>query len=94
MLRKIRCTFAGHAQWETSGQVLTMSCNTPPTIDIELPRNENILDSLVRACIRGGTKDLAAHLDGATMRPYVVLQLLKLVRSGGYPSYEDKGVNA
>ena len=65
-----------------------------PTIDMELPRNENILASLVRACIRGGTKDLAAHLDGATMRPYVVLQLLKLVRSGGYPSYEDKGVNA
>ena len=63
-------------------------------MDIKLPRSEYTLASLVRVCIRGGTKDLAAHLDGVTMRPQVVLQLIKILRSSGYPGYEDKGVNA
>ena len=70
------------------------SCNTPPAMDIMLPRSETTLASLVRVCIRGGTKDLAAHLDGVTMRPHVVLQLIKILRSSGYPGYEDTGVNA
>ena len=37
---------------------------------------------------------MAQHLDGVTVRPFVVLQLIKLLRSSGHPGYEDKGVNA
>ena len=37
---------------------------------------------------------MAQHLDGVTMRPYVVLVLIKLLRMSGYPGYEDKGVNS
>ena len=72
----------------------TGSSRQPRRTDVMLPRSEETLASLVRVCIRGGNKDLAEHLDGVTMRPFVVLQLIKILRSSGYPGYEDKGVNA
>ena len=52
---------------------------------ILLLRTEETLASLVRVCVRGGNKDLAHHLDGVTMRPSVVLELIKILRSSGYP---------
>ena len=83
-----------HTQERKRAATCSASCNTTQSINIMLPRSESTLASLVRVCIRGGTKDLAAHLDGVTMRPHVVLQLIKILRSSGYPGYEDKGVNA
>ena len=45
-------------------------------------------------CIRGGSKDLADHLRGVTMRPKVVLQLISYLRESGYLGYEFDGVNS
>ena len=90
------CQEVAHISWrERSKQAApTGSSQETGSTNVLLPRTEETLASLVRVCIRGGNKDLAEHLDGVTMRPFAVLQLIKLLRSSGYPGYEDKGVNA
>ena len=44
--------------------------------------------------IRGGSKDLASHLRGLTMRVAVVAELIRLLRGSGYPGYEENGLNS
>ena len=44
--------------------------------------------------IVGGTKDLALHLQGLTMRANVLQELIEILRRSGYPGYEQHGVNA
>ena len=79
---------------EKHTQVSTGASQEGSHANVLLPRSPETLASLVRVCIRGGTKDLAQHLDGVTMRPFVVLQLIKLLRLSGYAGYEAKGLNS
>ena len=44
--------------------------------------------------IRGGTKDLADHLKGLTMRVHVIDNLIKIMRASGYPGYSERGINS
>jgi len=53
----------------------------------QLPHEETILSTLLNVHIVGGTTDLAAHLQGAKMRPAVVLKLIDILRDSGYPGY-------
>ena len=59
-----------------------------------VPHSEDVLALLVNVHIRGGSKDLATHLQGLTMRVGVVAQLIQILRSSGYPGYEEGGVNS
>ena len=90
------CQAVEHISWRERGKqaASTGSSQETGSTNVLLPRTEETLASLVRVCIRGGNKDLAQNLDGVTMRPFVVLQLIRLLYSSGYPGYEDKGVNA
>ena len=53
----------------------------------QLPHEETILATLLNVHIVGGTTDLATHLKGAKMRPAVVLSLIDILRTSGYPGY-------
>ena len=44
--------------------------------------------------IVGGSKDLAFHLQGLTMRANVLQELIEILRRSGYPGYEEHGVNS
>ena len=57
-------------------------------VDMALPHSEEVLASLVNVHIVGGTVDLSAHLEGAKMRPKVVLGLINKLRASGYPGYD------
>ena len=59
-----------------------------------VPHDEKVLASLLNVHIVGGSTDLAVHLEGATIRPAVVHELIRLLRSSGYPGYEESGPNA
>ena len=59
-----------------------------------VPHSEEVLALLVGVHIRGGSKDLAMHLKGLTMRVAVVSELIRLLRRSGYPGYEADGVNS
>ena len=59
-----------------------------------LHHSEDILALLVSVHIRGGTKDLSAHLSGLTLRVHVIQELIAILRRSGYPGYEVHGVNA
>ena len=48
---------------------------------------------LVGVHLRGGSKDLAVHLNGLTMRVGVVSELIRILRASCYPGYRE-GVNA
>ena len=50
--------------------------------------------SLVNVHIVGGSKDLAQHLSGLTMRVPVVQRLIHILRCSGYPGYETDGINS
>ena len=54
---------------------------------ITLPHSEDVLAALVNVHIVGGSKDLACHLEGATMRTDVVLSLIGELCSSGYSGY-------
>ena len=45
-----------------------------------VPHSEDVLALLVNVSIRGGSKDLATHLRGLTMRVGVVAQLIQILR--------------
>ena len=49
---------------------------------------------LVNVFIVGGSKDLAVHLSGLTMRVHVIQQLIEVLRANGYPGYEADGVSS
>ena len=53
-----------------------------------LPHSENLLATLLNVHIVGGQKDLAKHLQGATMKAEVVEQLIDGLRQSGYPGYD------
>ena len=59
-----------------------------------LPHSEDTLALLVNVFIVGGSKDLAMHLSGLTMRVHVVRQLIEILRASGYLGYEADGVNS
>ena len=59
-----------------------------------MPHSETILAQLVHIHIRGGTKDLADHLKGVTMRVHVIDSLIKIMRASGYPGYSEHGINS
>ena len=57
----------------------------------EVPHAEGILATLLNVHVVGGSKDLAVHLEGATMRPKIVEKLIGVLRETGYPGYEEHG---
>ena len=59
-----------------------------------MPHSEDVLALLVNVHIRGGSKDLATHLQGLTMRVAIVAELIRILRGSGYPGYEEHGVNS
>ena len=61
---------------------------------VAVPLSEDMLATLVNVHIVGGSKDLAKHLPGVTMRVDRVLELIELLRESGYAGYEEGGVNS
>ena len=61
--------------------------------DLGLPHSEDTLALLVNVHIVGGSKDLALHLKGLTMRVQVVQELINILRQSGYPGYEKEGAH-
>ena len=49
---------------------------------------------LVKVHIVGGSKDLALHLKGLTLRIPVLRRLIEIMRDSGYPGYGKNGVNS
>ena len=49
---------------------------------------------LVSVSIVGGSKDLALHLKGLTLRIPVLRQLIDIMRLSGYPGYANDGLNS
>ena len=49
---------------------------------------------LVNVHIVGGSKDLALHLKGLTLRIPVMRTLIEIMRDSGYPGYGNNGVNS
>ena len=62
--------------------------------ELGLPHSEETLALLVNVHIRGGSKDLALHLSGLTLRVNVIQELIAILRRSGYPGYEVNGINA
>ena len=60
----------------------------------QLPHDETLLATLLNVHVVGGTTDLAAHLEGATMRPAIVEEHIAVLRKSGYPGYEEDGPNS
>ena len=99
------CLEVENTHWRTTGKTSSakdLPTNSSPTGLSQtaaearhgLPHGEETLASLVRVCIRGGSKDLSQPLEGITMRPFVVLQLIRLLRSSGYPGYASNGIKS
>ena len=59
-----------------------------------MPHSEETLAQLVYIHIRGGSKDLADHLNGLTMRVAVIDKLIRILRESGYPGYGEGGINS
>ena len=49
---------------------------------------------LVNVHIVGGSKDLALHLKGLTLRIPVMQRLIEMMRDSGYPGYDNNGLNS
>ena len=49
---------------------------------------------LVNVHIVGGSKDLALHLKGLTLRILVMQKLMEIMRDSGYPGYDYNGLNS
>ena len=62
--------------------------------ELRLPHSEETRALLVNVHIRGGSKNLAMHLSGLTLRVNVIQELIFILRRSGYPGYEVNGVNA
>ena len=60
----------------------------------QVPHDEHTLATLLNVHIVGGSVDLSTHLDGATLRPAIVEQLIARLRTSGYPGYEENGPNS
>ena len=58
-----------------------------------VPHSEETLALLVNVHIVGGSKDLALHLKGLTMRVGVIQNLIEILRCTGYPGYDERGAN-
>lgn len=59
-----------------------------------VPHDEETLASLLNVHMVGGSTDLSLHLEGATLRPAVVEEPIRLLRASGYPGYEEDGLNS
>ena len=59
-----------------------------------VPHSEETLAMLVNVHIVGGSKDLALHLKGLTLRIPVMQRLIEIMRDSGYPGYDKNGVNS
>ncbi|CAK0802944.1 unnamed protein product, partial [Prorocentrum cordatum] len=59
-----------------------------------VPHSEETLAMLVNVRIKGGSKDLAQHLKGLTLRIPVMQKLIEIMRDSGYPSYGNNGLNS
>ena len=68
--------------WYTAAKAARQSC--------VLPRDEDVLATLVNVHIVGGSAETVAELEGATMRTAVVLALISELRDSGYPGYRGK----
>ena len=62
--------------------------------ELGLPHSEDTLAMLINVHIVGGSKDLALHLSGLTLRIPVMQQLIDTMCDSGYPGYENDGVNS
>eukprot|EP00959_Pyramimonas_sp_CCMP1952_P182710 3821121-Pyramimonas_sp.AAC.1 len=49
---------------------------------------------LANVRIKGGSKDLAQHLKGLTLRIPVMQKLIEIMRASGYPGYGNNGLNS
>ena len=49
---------------------------------------------LVTVHIVGGSKDVALHLKGLTLRIPVMQRLIEIMRDSGYPGYDNNGLNS
>ena len=59
-----------------------------------VPHSEETLAMLVNVHIVGGSKDLALHLKGLTLRIPVMQRLIDIMRDSGYPGYDSNGLNS
>jgi len=78
--------YAARAQ-EPAAAKLARSCHG-------LPHSEETLALLVHVQIIGGSKDLAKHIKGVTLRLHVLEELLEVMRNTGYPGYGPGDVNS
>ena len=61
---------------------------------VGVPHSEETLAMLVNVHIVGGSKDLAQHVKGLTLRIPVMQRLMDITRRSGYPGYDNAGVNS
>ena len=59
-----------------------------------VPHAEETLTMIVNVHIVGGSKDLALHLKGLTLRIPVLRKLIEIMRDSGYPGYGSDGLNS
>ena len=62
--------------------------------ELGLPHSEETLAMLVNVHIVGGSKDLALHVKGLTLRIPVMQKLMEIMRDSGYPGYGNDGLNS
>ena len=62
--------------------------------NLGVPHSEDTLAMLVNVHIVGGSKDLALHLKGLTLRIPVMSKLIEIMRDSGYPGFDKNGLNS
>ena len=62
--------------------------------NLGVPHSEETLAMLVNVHIVGGSKDLALHVKGLTLRIPVMQKLMEIMRDSGYPGYGNDGLNS
>ena len=81
--------------WEAALNAKNLSADRLRVLQehLGIPHSEETLAMLVSVSIVGGSKDLALHLKGLTLRIPVLRQLVDIMRLSGYPGYANDGLN-
>ena len=82
--------------WEASLNAKQLSTERLRVLQDHLgvPHSEETLAMLVSVHIVGGSKDLALHLKGLTLRTPALRKLIDIMRLSGYPGYANDGLNS
>ena len=82
--------------WEAALNAKNLSADRLRVLQehLGIPHSEETLAMLVSVSIVGGSKDLALHLKGLTLRIPVLRQLIHIMRVSGYPGYANDGLNS